>query len=221
MHFIYHYSKEKYSSLLTRRKAGTLSREELAQADADAKKYYSVGSYNDQISFFFDRPPIDILPTLYKGQNDFWKEGNEVYEYTVPVEGLGKHIKYFTTETPEAVKLMDRTDWSDESDENTVAYYKKKRELLERLGHIGVGMDGLKREIDKFEGKTRYYYLAASKRYDFDDNIKKYAANVPHLMLYPPSGEIHFTKVVKLVIGKKDESLLREATNVGWALAQW
>ena len=48
---------------------------------------------------------------------------------------------------------------------------------------------------------TKYGYLKARSRDDFDLGYNKYAANVPHLMLYVRAGIIPVKEVFELTIG--------------------
>ena len=56
--------------------------------------------------------------------------------------------------------------------------------------------------------------LAASKRKDFDENITKYVASVPYLMIYPSKGEIMIESTERVTVGNKPstESYKNEKT---------
>ena len=99
------------------------------------------------------------------------------------------------------IKGYSTTDKGWEDDSFKRGYFKRKNQLQKDLGEIGNSKSQLERQVSKYHNKTEHYYLLASKRYDFKENINKYAANVPHLMLYPKHGVINYSSVSKVVIG--------------------
>jgi len=203
---LYHYSKELFDILKTRRKQGVCTKEEIEEGAAKATKFSMVGPYYDHISFYMDRPPLDILPKIFKGKHDFWINGNRIHEYIVDVDSLEKNILFYMTETPAKVKHMDTVEWPDDpTDEFLIKYFAEGLKQALKLGEVGRGREELKKQILKYVGKTRDYYIQASHRKDFDENIQKYAACVPHLMLYPSSGTIDIVSVSDLVVGQSYE----------------
>lgn len=200
---LYHYSKPLYHSLKTRTKSGVATAAEIQKGLDNAKTYNNPGSYHDHVSFFFDPVPLTTLAKLFKGKNDFWIAGNEIYEYTIDVDSLEPTILYSVVETPKQIEYLDKTEWID-TDEFLIHYCAEETKLKKQWGETGTGLAGLKRQINIYKGKTESFYVAASKRDDFVENIKKYAACVPHLMLYPLSGEIKIESTATAVVGKDD-----------------
>ncbi len=197
---IYHYSKELYTSLEVGLKRLQLSRFEITKARLQAAKYFNPGAYFDHISFFFDPVPLNIIGDLFRGENDFWKNGNEIIEYTIDVDSLDKNITYFVAESPSQVKTLDAIEWVD-TDEFLIAYLEKQSIASIACGETGHTLTGLKEQIKRYKGTTTKYYKEAIKRNDFKENITKYAANVPHLMLYPSSGNIEIASHRSVMVG--------------------
>jgi len=197
---LYHYSKEQYPVLTTRSKGGRATKEEISIATKWSRENNTVGPYTDSISFFFDPMPSDIIGRLYNGQNDFWLTGNKLFEYVVETRNLEPDMLFSLVESPNKVKILDDTDWID-TDDFLHEYLLKEGERMRKNGETGNGIDNLENQIKKYVGTTRAAYIAASKRHDFQENIRKYAANVPHLMLYPKSGIILINHVNKITIG--------------------
>jgi hypothetical protein len=209
---LYHYSKELFPFLLTRRYSNKLSSKELKDGLEQSTIRCEPAPYYDHISFFFDKVPLKIIGDLFKGKNDFWKNGNKIYEYTIDTDSLSNNLKYFITETPSQVKKLDETEWVD-TDEFFREYMKEKRRLAEKNHEIGKGQSELEKQIQKYQGQTEAYYINASKRDDFDDNITKYAASVPHVMLYPEHGKVFYVskKLVEVGVDNNDPNLSNES----------
>lgn len=203
---LYHYSKDKYSVLKTRRTQGILTKEEIQQADLDNKGNLGRAAYIDHISFFFDPIPLLLLPKLYKNENTSWFKGSHLVEYTVESDTLEKHIAYYVTETPEDLKDIEKIDdkkW-DSDPSYSKHYFEQKVKRKKTSGEIGTSLVELNKQISLYKGRTEEFYLLASKRKDFKENIKKYAASVPHVMVYPSKGLIPYVSTRNVVMGFMD-----------------
>jgi hypothetical protein len=212
---LYHYSKDRYSILMTRAKSGKCTKSELAEAIRISKEYSRVGSYNDHISFFFDPIPLDTVAKIFKGKNDFWIKDNEIFEYVIDTKSLDKNILFEVVETPNDIKTLDATDWID-TDEFLIEYLAKKSEMKKHLGETGTGISNLDKQILKYSGRTDEFYNAASKRKDFEYNITKYAASVPHVMIYPKEGSIKYESVDKVIVGTSRRKILAVESLPQW-----
>lgn len=202
---LYHYSKEMYESLKTRRLTGNLTPHEIEQEEKAVAEYSLTGPHIDHISFFFDPVPLDILGKLFKGKNKFWITNATVIEYVIDTSDLEHDILFDVVESPSATKMIDDTEWIDTPE--FLKKFKAGKAIAKRgWGEIGIGVDLLKKQIALHVGNTRNAYITASLRNDFDENIEKYAANVPHVMLYPKSGKIEYQKTRKVVIGQLEET---------------
>lgn len=200
---LYHYAKQQFPVLRTRASVNPPSHKEMEEAQKEARLYSSVAPYFNHISFFFDRAPLKLLGRLFKGQNEFWSDGNRIYEHVVDVDTLEQNILYRVVESPLQMKMLDEDDkhWI-ETDEFLQAHLKRRYEAQLKNGEIGTDLSKLKQQIEIFTGCTEAAYRAASMRSDFDQNIRKYAASVPHLMLYPSSGEIAVESSQQVVVGR-------------------
>lgn len=211
---LYHYSTQLYPFLLTKHQSSKLSSKEIEEGLEEAKIICLPGPYYDHISFFFDKVPLKIIGNLFKGKNDFWKNGNEIYEYIIDTASLSNNIKYFITETPSQIKKLDETDWID-SDEFFQQYMKEKKRMAEANNEIGESRSELEKQIKKYKGKTEAYYIQASKRDDFDENITKYAAYVPHVMLYPEHGKVTYITYSLVKVGSYSKVISSEGLFIG------
>lgn len=219
---IYHYSKRLYKVLLTAEKSGTITGKDLKEEAEWAKEHHRPESYARHISFFIDPVPLDIIGKLFKGENDFWFDENEVYEYVVETSFLDDNILFSLVESPTDVEDLDNTRWID-TPEFKKEYIRTNEAEKRKSGETGNGIVNLDKQIIKYKGKTREFFIKASKRSDFKDNVLKYAASVPHLMLYPKSGAIKILSVNKVKIGSENRRPINMATeSIGsptWA--QW
>ena len=199
---LYHYSKNKYDVLKSLAAQDNLTAKEKREFEEEAKLIGLPIPYHKQISFFFDPIPLDIIADLFKGKNDVWKMGTELFQYEVDVNSLEPDIWFLIAESPEITKFLDSINWQDGRE----FLIKVKREKIKKqieLGEIGQGLPNLIKHIQRYKGMTRYYYIQASKRKDFEEYIHLYAAFVPHVMLVPKSGIIKYNRMTKVVVGKK------------------
>lgn len=196
---LYHYSLAKYDRLLSRRAQGiTLSETEQKRAEKDLKTYFLMGHYNDHISFFFEPVPLDIMGALYGKDHPVWKPGQTLYEYTIPFDTLPEG-PYSVVETPlcqaflygEAYQKLPDHEW-----------FKQRYEEQRKAGEVGTNHSVLKKQVYTYQGKTRDFFIRATQRKEFADYRLKYAANVPHLMLYPESGCVDYASVKTVKVGQ-------------------
>lgn len=142
------------------------------------------GPYYNHISFFFEPVPYDILGRLFKNANhDFWHTGNKVYEHSIDSADLG-NFDYMIVETP--LDKEHRKSWpvNDDQEEREM-YFLELRELREKKGHIGKGNTAFEKGAKPFVGGTRDAYIKATQHPSDEDSLTLYAADVPHVMLYP------------------------------------
>ena len=201
---LYHYSKDKYEILMNKIKQGKFTEKELKEQIEYTKETNSPGTYLEHISFFFDPAPLHLLGLIFGKGHHTWFDGNKLYEYIIDVDSLGD-IPYNVVETPLCLKLLDNTEWVD-TYEFFIKYQKNKYKLQRANGEIGNTLDKLKHQITLFQGKTSQYYLAAKQRLDAKDNFDKYAACVPHVMLYPNNGTIAIESINKVTVGNNNRT---------------
>ena len=205
---IYHYSKELYDILKTRAKSGAADDKEILEQIEWNKKTDTAGLYSEHISFFFDPLPLSLLANIFGEGHHTWFKGNELYEYIINVDSLDKDIVYDIVETPLAINLLDKTEWVN-TDEFLFEYKRNLNKLKRQSGEIGNNLSGLKSQISKYKGKTKNFYIAASERIDFKDNFNKYAANVPHVMVYPKSGTVNIELINQVIVGTDSRKHLK------------
>lgn len=196
---LYHYSQAKFSTLLTREKQGKVTKEDEKKAHElyvnDCKLYKSLrpGYYYEHISFFFDRPPLDRISGCFEGKHEFWKKSNKVFEHVVESSDIHSFL-YEIVESPGKTELY----YKDISD---ATYYKQLSEMIVKLGLVGKNNQSLEDALVHFQGKTGEYFDLLKTRPNFQDLIKKYAATVPHLMIYPVTGTIKVNSVSQVTLG--------------------
>ena len=193
---LYHYSKKHYSVLKTRRQQGVGGPEGVSVGEG----------YLDHISFFFDPVPLELLPDIFdRTRHPVWFKGNELYEHQISVASLDEKVLYQVVESARRTALLDKfseeNDWT--KDDPTVR--KKWDMLINRMqsqwGEIGDTRAGLIKQIKQLHGSTKAGFMIAKSRADFADGYTKYAANVPHVMLYPASGEIQVVSSQRVTVG--------------------
>jgi hypothetical protein len=155
---LYHYSKPFYKTIRTRANLGICTQEEINEAIRWSKLVNSPGSYHDHVSFFFDPLPLKTLAKIFHGANDFWTNGNEIYEYIVDTTVLDPDILFFITESPYQVEMLDKTDWV-YTDEFKIEYMKNKHKKMKAMGEIGNGIRDLEIQIKNIKVKLSIFIL--------------------------------------------------------------
>lgn len=184
---IYHYSTQKFDTIESLVNRGMVTN------NSDAFQY------GKNISFFMEPIPENIA-TLLHHKHAFWKKGTVVWEYVIDLNSLPDDINFYLAESPEKTELIYvKQDWDvAENDPHLIRQFKSEIAETElKLGYRGSGLSKLKRLCGKFStGITEAYkklYILSSENPE-DNLLVKYAATVPHLMLYPKADEtIEFT----------------------------
>ncbi len=200
--FLYHYSAAKFDSIMSKVKQGGLTSDDLKEEERIAKFRGGLNRYSDGCYLLFDPAPLDIIGDLFAGRNATWLNGKRLWEYKVSLDDIQDDIVYDVFESPAATKFMDEVEWV-EDDKFKKDYFRRKAALKHKLEETGKGKEKLTKQIQLFQGTTRDMYIAASKRADFDENSTKYAACVPHVGLYPSTGELKVASRRLVVVGHK------------------
>ena len=203
---LYHYSAVPRTELKSQRAAGTLTQKELEARDRQDKLKLLPGlSYVDHISFFFDPVPSVVLSRIFGITHPAWHTGSTLYEHLVDTADLEDRIAYEVVESVKKTELYDtfsaEHNWVDDDPELLRRW--KELELRSKLswGELGQGRSKLETQIRLCGGHLDKAFLKAYARSDFEDNRMKYAANVPHVMIYPAGGVVPVKSVSRLVIG--------------------
>lgn len=212
---LYHYAKTPFESLKTRRVRGGITVKELEEADRSAKWRRNPGSYHDHLSFFLERAPLDILGTVFQDvPHEFWVAGATIYEHVVDSRLIGD-FKYQIVESPLDMTWWNhwREEWDMDPkwDDAKEKFYDDRAKAKVAVGEIGSGDVEFERVARKLTGHIRADFIHAAKILDREDRLK-YAAGVPHVMLYPTHGELMLVGKAKRVrVGPKDLRLGLEA----------
>ena len=204
---LYHYStKPHFDFIKSRRAQGIVpSREDAAYQEKRCRQTRLPGIYDKQISFFIDKVPRDI-PKFFGHRHKFWKTGETIYEHTVVInETLDENdpddlvTGYALVEAPYVVELIYATDFDNERAAS--AYFERAHTLQMQHRDIGWGYPSLKDCVQRWKGKCNPYFEKLLTLPDFEANIlPRYAATVPHLLLWVPSGmlPVYQTREIKL-----------------------
>lgn len=192
---LYHYSDTHYDVLMSRRASGLPAPEGVKVSE----------DYLDHISFFFDPIPSKIMPEVFSKGHPFWYAGHRLYEHIIDVNELEDGIRFHVVESLRKTALLDQFEEEHNWVDDDPVLLRKWNNLIAdetlKNGEAGRSRTRLKIQISKNTGITASCFIAASQREDFHFGYNKYAANVPHLMLYPESGKIIIREVNELKIG--------------------
>lgn len=199
---LYHYHTSPLDTLLTKRKQGILSQHEISIAEEEAARLHLPGAYIDHISCFFDPIPSQMLGTLFGDFHQCWFNGNTMIEHIVDTADLDTRVIYRIVETPDKLQYLDSLEKTDDNPDWLKDYYLNLNTIQERNGELGTLRVDLEKQIQIFVGTTSFFYREARKRPDWEENKLKYAACVPHVMLYPSQGRIPVRERYRIVIGE-------------------
>lgn len=184
---LYHYSKKKYDVLKTLEAQTPVTEKERKNAIVMRKARLNVppGLYFEHVSFFFDKIEKDHWK-FYPPSHDVWFKGNELFEYEVDVSSIDD-FKWCIVETPEITAARLDVGLSNEE------FWKIYKEINLRK-YVGHSSKGFEQAAKPFIGMTRKY-AEISVDEPNPENRAKYAAGVPHVMLYPKGGVIQYQSV--------------------------
>jgi hypothetical protein len=197
---LYHYSTEKYDILKTRSKQGITDTKDINQTNKLISKILKFGNYNDHISLYFEKAPLDMLGTIYKGvDHDIWYTGSKLYEYEINLDDIGAFV-YNMVETPLEIKMFYDDKYDNMSME---AYVKMLYKLKIKSGLCGDDRSNFIKQVNNLKGTIVDEYIKLPSRPNWEDINQLYAPTVPHVMLYPDSGVIKYRSVKSVVVGDK------------------
>lgn len=108
--YIYHYSSKSYSELRSLANQPGKSKEEIVELNKKYTRSMDPGPYCNQISFFIEPIPFDIIGDLFGNKHSVWFNGNRLYEYLIDIDSIDKNIMFMVAETPGDMKLIDSYD---------------------------------------------------------------------------------------------------------------
>jgi hypothetical protein len=205
---IYHYAKDYFPELLTLSKQVEVGKRKgldpfYVKRDKATQKIKASDKYSNHVSFFFDQLPFDIIANA-----DFWDQHlykqPSIYEYQVDIDTLSDNIKFQIKESSFDQFLFNF--WHEFDNKVINQAYEKlyfnTRHLVHSLnGQKGEGKKELADAVLKFKNVTRdaFYKLVHSKEFTNDIGYRRrYATNVPHLMIFVPDGIIKPIKITKV-----------------------
>jgi hypothetical protein len=193
---LYHYSDSQYAQLQSRRVSGLPVPEGVRVSD----------DYLDHISFFFTPIPSKLMPDIFYKGHPFWYKGHKLYEHVIEVDDLEDEFNFRVVESERKTALLDEFskehDWETHDPKKFALWKAELFKMQKKYGEIGFNKAAFKTFLKTLpRDVTRYGYLAAKARDDFDWGYNKYAANVPHVMLYPRTGIVAVKEVSELTIG--------------------
>lgn len=195
--FLYHYSKDEYPKL----KSLNLRKVEDGDKDFPADPMH----YGNHISFLFEKIPLN-LPSKTNNMFSQWQKGSKLFEHVIDTKDLPVDLIYLITETPEKTKLLYETqDWDKTKDNPAlIAKYKEEIAVMEKkLNYSGTGRVDFVLNAKKFNSGILKHYVETmnlAKKYPDDGLLDKYAACVPHAMLYVGQTPIKVTTSKQVVL---------------------
>jgi len=181
--FLYHYNEKDFDYILTRDLQGIVSKEERKKGLEASSYRYSKGPYYESESFLLEPAPLDIIDTIYPKDHHTWYKNHRLYEHAIDLRKLDIYA-WEIMEGPVGALFNDHIPWIDNPFYKKM-FFKSLSVSRKLFNESGTDIDGLLKALKRFpKGTTRKAYEDVINRGDYDDIKNKYAATVPHLMVY-------------------------------------
>ena len=180
---VYHYASQQYDVLKTRKAQGLQEPTEMGSGSSQTNREIRPGVYTEHVSFFVEPIPLEIMGHIYGKDHPVWHSGSELFEHKVDM-GKVKSFMYHFVETPEKIAML----FDDGIDDKE--YYKRLDKVNAEKGYVGSGLSEFSHPYKQFQGQTKRHILRADSFPRWQESRLKYAACVPHVMVYPKGGLI-------------------------------
>lgn len=200
---LYHYSTKLHKTLLTRLRQGGVSLAEVKRSAQEAKDNFNPDSYFKHVSFFLEPLPLKEIGDIFEGTNHpVWNNGQVLFEHIVESSALPKDMTYHFVETPalteywhklEGLENASDTDWKKALEGAKLLQLKNGEwgndvKILDKVGRqLATGLLG--------------YYQVSKASDHWITNQKRYAADVPHVMIYSDIGKFPVTQINNVIVG--------------------
>lgn len=160
-------------------------------------------AYNKNISLFLEPLPLNVAE-IFHNTHGFYRSGLDLWEHVVDSNTIPLNILYTLTETPEKVALLYGSQkWYEGMPQSLIDSNKKEITDMEvEKGYLGEGRLNMIKACKSIPKGIEKYFMKSFKLHEKfpEDKInEKYAANVPHLMIYPESGiKVSSSKLITL-----------------------
>lgn len=181
---IYHYSYKAFDTLKT------------LKAQGRSKDISSIKDYDEHISFFLEPIPHEFMGTVFGPTHPVWFPGSMLIEHTVLVKDIGE-FRYRLVESPEKTAMYYDTTITVEQ------YHTRLKKLIAQHKYEGTNPKDLEALQNRFKGVLRESFALLPSRSNFEEIREKYAATVPHVMLYPKTGLVPVTSHKTVRIGNE------------------
>lgn len=151
--------------------------------------------YDKSISLFMEPIPRN-LASILKHKHSFWRQGAMIIEHVIDSSEIPVDIFYHLVETPERTTLLyEKQNWSRvATDPSLKDKYLDEIDNMEiSKGYKDRGRNNMIVAAKRYNTDIERYYrkmLELDKMNPEDGLLKKYAACVPHLMIYPDKAAI-------------------------------
>ncbi len=199
---LYHYGLTPYKNIFTidqliKRNIKNYSQEEIENMKRRSLWKKELFPYTEHISLFFDRIPFDlVVKEFYK--NPVYQKGNVIYEHQIDVSDINDIKGFEIVESPVKTFLLPLFP---ENEKLQSMWWNSLNFINKMQGNRGKTKEMLIRAIERYKGKTEYYFNEIVKSKNFSDNHRSmYAPGVPHLFLYVESGMLTPFKIEKIIL---------------------
>lgn len=216
---LYHYAEQLYSPLMTRHRKGGVSNKEYQSSLVTANMYHKVGSYFDHVSFFFEPIPLGEIGKIFATDKPHhtWVNGKVLYEHIVDSDLAPKDMRYNIVETPALREFWMKENLSDHDDDNQwIDAFSRASALQKRIGEIGAGVASFNAVAPKYANGILKHYLTSKKSDRWDSNQRKYAADVPHVMIYSQIGTFQVELINLVTVGSETRKPVSNAAHLRW-----
>jgi hypothetical protein len=219
---LYHYSSKPRTELKTLRQQineGTIEQKRIPAIDVQDKFYTGWRKelpYSEHISFHIDPLPIDLIKEKFPkdspyfiGDSGLHVSESKLYEHVIDIRNIAGEqddIPWRIEETNYDQLMMgycfSEFLWT-RVELYKRSYFLVKQLLAKVLGFSSEGIEKLADKCQPYKGHIRGYFEKWTEDTRFAETSKThYAAAIPHVILYPPTGIIIPEKVTPIRLTK-------------------
>lgn len=178
--FLYHYStNDSFEELLTVNFRSGKQHPVFTNKNEITKRF---GDYKSHVSLFLDKVDFKGLASAFDN-HPFWCKGNTITEYSISFRDIPEKINWEMAEVETTVSYSEYENLSDGVDKYWSALLLNKL----KTGFAGESKQSMRKAILKCKTGIQQLQIEKAKE---DPQSKRYAADVPHLMMYPLDGRI-------------------------------
>jgi len=208
--YLYHYSTMFNETLQTPLRSGLATEAEIIESTTQYSRFNQVARTVDQIQFFFKPIESKMISEFFGEDHPLWFIGNGLFEYAVNIDNIGS-CSFQCQSTEFQREFTKQYEYDNQLKKNDPNYIKRLHLLIRQARELNGEIGYTKKNLAKIHERYQYQlYELASKPRPKDERVSfaEYFNDIPHVMVYPKSGEICYSSVSSFMVGVDTRRLI-------------